>query len=415
MTGYLGEQVEIVCDRFNEAQEDYEVVCTGRGGYAEAMQSAIAAYRAGEQPAIVQVTANDTLTLMLSDAFYPAHQLLADHGYDVEAMGFFDAVVENFASSQGDLYGMPFNISTPVMYYNTAMFRDAGIETPPETWQQFEDAMRALQASGVECPYAESPHAWVHLTQLHAMHNAPVATNNNGFDGLDTRYALETLQSKHLSLLKRMYDEGLMHIYGPLMGQSAGISAREAFASGRCAVNTSSIAGHATVTSLADDDLEWAVAFMPVHDDYERHNSYVGGGALWAFNGHSEDVYAGAAAFLDFLASTESQRHWATVTGYMPLTSGAYEALVDENFYAQPNYAGREVAIESINFGDGPTPLSRGIRVGNMSQMQAIWKEEMDRILVDEQDVEAGVLSMIRRGNLLLEQFEQLHSGAELP
>ena len=415
LTGYLGEQVVSVCDRFNAAQDDYEIVCVGRGGYAEAMQSSIAAYRAGEQPALVQATGNDTLTLMLSGAFYPVSQLMADHGYSVAEANFIDAVAQNFATGDGELYGLPFNVSTPVMYYNVDLFRDAGIEAPPETWQEFEAAMRALRDSGVDCPYAESPHAWVHLTQLHAMHNAPIATNANGFDGLDTRYDFEELQTTHLQLLKSMYDEGLMHVYGPLMGQSSGISAREAFASGRCAVNTSSIAGHATVHSLAAEDLDWAVAMLPVHEGYDRHNSYVGGAALWVFDGHSDEVYAGVAEFLDFVSSVESQRHWAEVTGYMPLTTDAYDALLAEDFYAQPQFAGREVAIESAQVGDGPTPLSRGVRVGNLTQMQAIWKEELDRILVGEQDVETGVAAMTRRGNDLLEQFEQLYAGVELP
>lgn len=415
LTGYLGEQVSLICDRFNEAQNDYEVVCEGKGGYAEATQAAIAAYRAGQQPTILQAAGSDTLTLMLSGAFHPVHQLMEDHGKDREWANFIDGVVENFGSSEGDLYGLPFNVSTPVMYYNVAMFREAGIEAPPETWQQFQSDMRALRASGVDCPYAESPHAWVHLTQLHAMHNEPVASPENGFGGLDARYDFEELQLQHLELLKSMYEEGLMHVYGPLMGQSSGVSAREAFASGSCAVNTSSIAGHATVHSLADDDLEWAVAKVPVHEGYQRHNSFVDGAALWVFEGHSDDAYDAAVAFLEYLTSSETQRFWASVTGYMPLTVDAYDALQSEGFYERPEYVGREVAIESASIGDGPTPLSRGVRLGNLTQMQAVWKEETDRILVGEQDVQAGVSAMIRRGNALLEDFQQLHAGAQLP
>ena len=412
LTGYLGDQVEIVCDRFNESQSDFEITCVGKGGYAAAVQSAIAAYRAGRQPTIVQASGSDTLTLMLSGAFYPVYRLMTDHGHDLEAVSFINGVVENFGSGKGYLYGMPFNVSTPVMYYNVSMFQKAGIERPPETWEQFEKDMQTLRSSGVDCPYAESPHAWTHLAQLHAMHNSPVATKNNGFEGLDARYDFQALQIEHIELLKRMHDKKLMHIYGPLMGKSSGISAREAFASGRCAVSTSSIAGHATVYSLADPTLDWAVAKMPVHENYRRHNSYVDGAALWVFKGRPDEEYDAAAAFLKYLTSTDAQKFWASVTGYMPLTLDAYESLKADGFYTKPEYAGRDVAIESVGISNLPT---RGVRLGNFNQMQSIWKEELDRVITGRKDVRTGVSDMIRRGNVLLEDFEQTYKGATLP
>ena len=416
LTGYLGEQVQSVCDRFNASQDEYEVVCVGRGGYEEALQSAIAAYRAGEQPAMVQVADAGNLTMMLSGAIYPVHELMADQGIAVDWDAFIDPVLMNFASSQGDLYSFPFNISTAVLYYNVEQFEAAGLDGPPETWTEFVEAMRALQASGVDCPYADSPHAWTHLTQLNAVHNEPVATHDNGFAGLDARYVYDQgVQARHVQMLKDMYDEGLLHIYGPLMGTSTGISAREAFASGRCAVNTSSIAGHATVNRLVDGQFDWSVAMMPVHDGYERHNTFAGGAALWVFDGHDDAVYAGTARFLEFLASADSQRHWSTVTGYIPLTTDAFDSLVAEGFYREPEFAGRDVAIASLQAGGGTTPNTRGVRLGYVTQAQAIWREEIDRILVDQNDVETGLANAVRRSNDLLEQFQTLHEGTEVP
>ena len=416
LTGYLGEQVQGVCDRFNEAQDDYEMVCIAKGGYGEALQASIAAYRAGQQPAMVQVSDAANLTMMLSGAIYPVHELMRDYGVPIDWGAFIDPVILNFASSTGDLYSFPFNVSTPVMYYNVEIFNEAGIAEPPDTWGEFVEAMRAIRASGVDCPYAESPHAWVHLTQLNAIHNDPVATSDNGFTGLDARYVYDQgVQAAHLQLLKDMYDEGLMHIYGPLMGRSAGISAREAFASGQCAVNTSSVAGHATVHRLVDGAFDWDVALLPVHDGYERHNSYAGGAALWVFDGHADEVYAGVAQFLEFLTSVDSQRHWSMVTGYMPLTDVAFQTLVSEDLYEDPEYRGRDVAIDSLLVGDGPTAYSRGVRLGNLTQAQSIWREELDRILVGEKDVETGLADAVQRSNALLEQFGALHEGSDLP
>lgn len=416
LTGYLGEQVQGVCDRFNASQNEYELVCVGRGGYEEALQGAIAAYRADEQPALVQVADAGNLTMMLSGAVYPVYQLMDDQGIEVDWSEFIQPILLNFASSEGDLYSFPFNVSTAVLYYNIGLFEQAGIERAPETWGEFLEAMRALRSSGVECPYADSPHAWTHLTQLNAIHNEPVATLENGFAGLGARYVYdEGVHLRHIQLLKDMYDEGLLHIYGPLMGRSTGISAREAFASGTCAVNTSSIAGHATVNSLVNGEFDWDVAMMPVHDGYERHNAYAGGAALWVFNGHSDEVYAGVARFLEFLASDESQEHWSSVTGYIPLTDGAFEALAADGFYDQPEFQGRDVAVASLRVGDGTMPYTRGVRLGYMTQAQQIWREEVDRILVGQKDVASGMADAVRRSNELLDQFNTLHEGADLP
>ena len=416
LTGYLGEQVQGVCDRFNASQDEYELVCVGRGGYEEALQSAIAAYRAGEHPAMVQVADAGNLTMMLSGAIYPVYELMVDQGIAIDWDAFIDPVLMNFASSEGDLYSFPFNISTAVLYYNAEQFEAAGLDGPPETWTEFVEAMRALSASGVDCPYADSPHAWTHLTQLNAVHDEPVASHDNGFAGLEARYVYDQgVHARHVQLLKDMYDEGLLHIYGPLMGTSTGISAREAFASGRCAVNTSSIAGHATVSQLVDGQFEWGVAMMPVHEGYERHNTFAGGAALWVLDGHSDEVYAGTARFLEFLASEESQHHWSAVTGYMPLTIDAFDALVAQGFYEEPAFEGRDVAIASLQAGGSTTPYTRGVRLGYVTQAQAIWREEIDRILVDQNDVETGLANAVRRSNALLDQFETLHEGTPLP
>jgi sn-glycerol 3-phosphate transport system substrate-binding protein len=84
LTGDLEQRVQDTCKRFNDSQADYEITCVGQGGYPNAVQNAIAAYRAQKQPTVVQVFDAGTLDLMLSGAYVPARKLMADNGYDIK-------------------------------------------------------------------------------------------------------------------------------------------------------------------------------------------------------------------------------------------------------------------------------------------------------------------------------------------
>jgi sn-glycerol 3-phosphate transport system substrate-binding protein len=77
--GQLGEKLNEIAANFNAANEDYRVLPVYKGDYTETMTAAIAAFRAGEPPHVVQVFEVDTATMMAAaGAIYPVHQLMAD-------------------------------------------------------------------------------------------------------------------------------------------------------------------------------------------------------------------------------------------------------------------------------------------------------------------------------------------------
>ena len=190
---------------------------------------------------------------MLSGAIYPAHELMADAGYDVDWSDYIGSIMNYYASSDGKLYSFPFNSSTPVMYYNIDMYKQAGIEGPAETWEQFEANLRTLKAAGIACPIAFSTYLWVHLEQYSYMHGEPIATQNNGFDGLDAELVFNrTSYVKHVERLKRWYDDKL----GSYAKELFGVGTRESFATGKCGHYFGSIASHGTVLKSAKMHVE---------------------------------------------------------------------------------------------------------------------------------------------------------------
>jgi sn-glycerol 3-phosphate transport system substrate-binding protein len=105
-----------------------------KGTYAETLTAGIAAFRAGEQPAILQVFEVGTGTMMAAaGAVYPVYQLMADQGEPFDPNGFLPSVVGYYTDPEGNMLSMPFNSSTPILYYNRNVFEAAGLDpnTPP--------------------------------------------------------------------------------------------------------------------------------------------------------------------------------------------------------------------------------------------------------------------------------------------
>lgn len=411
LSGQLGEVIQRTCSRFNESQDEFEIVCVGQDGYDNAVQNTIAAFRADKHPTIVQAYDAGTADLMLSGEFYPVQEMMADYDIEIDWDNYFPGIANYYASSEGELFSMPFNSSTPVLYYNQDHLDAAGIDGPPKTWEEFEAQLRTLKENGQECPYAYEPSTWVDLEQFSMVHNIPVATNNNGFDGLDTELVYnETLHVDHMQDIQRWLDEDL----AKLRTGDGGLDDDGSFTAGECTFATDSIAGHQGNTNIIGDKFDWTVAMLPVYEGYERHNTVVGGASLWVLSGKSDEVYRGAAAYLSFLATPESEEFWASNTGYIPVTKTGYDALVEKGFYEDAPYAGREVAIESLTY-TKPTDLTRGIRLGGFIQIRSEWTSEIESALAGDKTMKEAVDAAAQRGNAILDRFAQTYEGKQLP
>lgn len=409
--GYLGEVVQKTCDRFNAAQDSYEIKCVGQEGYANAVQNTIAAFRAKKHPTLVQAYDAGTADLMMSGEFYPVQKMMADFNIDIDWDDYFPGIADYYAASTGELFSMPFNSSTPVLYYNTDDFAAAGVAAP-QTWEQFEAALRALKAANPEkCAYGYAPSTWIDLEQFSMAHNVPVASNNNGYDGLDSEYLYNTTQHvKHMENLLKWYKEGLSEI----RTSQGGLNARDSFAQNQCSIYFGSIASHATVHKAAVEGMNWDVTMLPVYEGFERHNTVVGGASLWVLSGKSDDEYRGAAAYLKFLATPESEEFWSTNTGYIPVTRTGYDALVAKGFYDNAPFKGREVALTSLTFTD-PGALTRGIRLGGFIQARKEWKAEVEAAFAGQKSMQQALDTAVERSNKVLTRFARTYKGKKLP
>ena len=399
MGGRLGELVEEIAANFNATQSDYVVVPSFRGTYAETMNGAIAAFRAGEQPHIVQVFEVGTGTMMAAEgAVYPVYKLMEDAGVDFDLSAYLPAVVSYYTDTNGNLLSLPFNSSTPVLWYNATALEAAGIEVPT-TWDEVEEAARALKANGMEKPFSFGWQSWTQIENFSAWHNMEMGTKGNGFGGLDTEFVFNNdAVVNHIERIARMGDEGLF-AYGGRQGAS-----QDMFKNGETGlwINSSAYYGgfKSTIT-----DFEFGQTMLPLETSIadSAQNSIIGGATLWVLAGHEQPEYTCVAEFFQFLSQPEQQAFWHQATGYVPITTAAYELSKEQGFYETDPMT--DVAIQQLSL-NAPTPASKGIRFGNFVQVRDIINEELEAVWSGQKEPRAALDDAVARGNAELRRFE---------
>jgi len=351
MKGARGKVVDNMIKVFNDSQSDYVVVGTYKGNYDETVNAGVAAYRARKQPHLLQSFEVGTQTMMLSGAIYPVYKLMKDEGYNINWKGYLQPVLSYYMNANGDLMSMPFNSSTPVMYYNVDLFKKAGIpmldKTTPVTWDELGKITAKLVKSGVPGGMVTGWQSWTQVENYSAIHNIAFASKANGYEGLDCELLINNpTVVKHVAMLKKWMKDGRF-FYG---GQK--------FA-----------------------------------------------GPKAEFLAQNAGVY-GIAAFMKHLGRQDMQIYWHKNTGYFPITLAAYEQLKKDGYYKEQPY--QEVGIKQLTRKE-PTKVSRGLRLGYFIQIRNIINEELELVWNDTKTPQEAMDNAVKRSNQQLREFEKIY------
>jgi sn-glycerol 3-phosphate transport system substrate-binding protein len=404
----LGGQLEQIVADFNASQPRYRVVPSFRGGYAETMVAAIAAFRANAAPHLVQMFEVGTGTMMAAGrAVKPTYELLAESGVEIDFGDYLPPVRGYYQAADGRQMSLPFNSSTAVMFWNKDHFRRAGLDpnTPPQTWQEVEQAARKLKAAGLACPLTTAWPAWVQVEQMSALHDVPIATLGNGFGGLGAELRVNNpLMVRHMNNLIAWQREGLFK-YG---GRDAAADAL--FPNGECSIYMGSSGVRSRI--IREGRFEWGTAMLPYYSDVAGapRNSIIGGASFWALNrgpqgGRNAEEWKGVAEFFRYLSQPEVDAKWHMETGYVPVRRASY-AIAEREGYYQKN-PGAEIPIEQLLRGGETTENTRGIRLGGYVEIRNIIQEEMEKAFQGQQDGQQAMDAVVRRGNQVLRNFER--------
>lgn len=404
MGGELGKKLDEIVANYNKSQDKYQVVASYKGSYAETMTAAIAAFRAKQQPDIVQVFEVGTGTMMAAKgAVYPVYQLMKDAGAQFDPKAYLPAVVGYYTDTQGNMLSMPFNSSTPILYYNKNVFKKAGLDpnTPPKTWEDVESFSKKIMSSGAaKCGFTTGWISWVQLENFSAWHNLPIGTNENGFGGVDSKLSFNgPTQIKHWENLKKWQTEGLFQYGGP----EGGNDAPPKFYSQECAMYMNSSSSRAGVVNNAKD-FEVGYGMLPYYADVKGapQNTIIGGATLWVLKGHDAEEYKGVADFFRYLSTPEVQADWHQFSGYLPITQAAYELGKKQGYYEKN--PGTDVGIKEITL-NPPTPNSKGLRFGNYVQIRKVIDEEFQALLGGKKSAKEALDAVVERGDKLIAEF----------
>ncbi|HSC64485.1 MAG TPA: sn-glycerol-3-phosphate ABC transporter substrate-binding protein UgpB [Caldimonas sp.] len=400
MGGALGEWVNDLAKGFNESQKQYKVTPTFKGSYPETLTAGIAAFRAGNQPDILQVFEVGTATMMASKgAIVPVGKVMKDSGLKFDPAAYVPAVAGYYTAPNGQMLSMPFNSSTTIFYYNKDAFKAAGLDPnkPPVTWAEVALAAAKLKAAGQKCPFTTSWISWTQLESFSAWHNVEFATKGNGMNGSDAKLTFNTpLHVRHIQDLENMAKQGLFVYKG--RDNKADVT----FPSGECAMITASAGLLGAIKKNAKFD--FGVAPLPYYQDVAGapQNTVIGGASLWVMAGKPADHYKGVASFFNYLSSPEVQSASHKRTGYLPITTAAFKLTEQSGFYKEN--PGADVAVNQMI--RKTTDKSRGIRLGNFLQIRTIIDEELEQVWAGKKSSKDALDEAVKRGNEQLERFQ---------
>ncbi|MDF1485911.1 sn-glycerol-3-phosphate ABC transporter substrate-binding protein UgpB [Ramlibacter sp. H39-3-26] len=405
MAAVNGEWVNDLARQFNESQKEYKIVPTFKGAYDESMTAAIAAFRAGNAPHILQVFEVGTATMMASkSAIIPVGKVMQDAGKKFDPAAYVPAVAGYYTAPNGQMLSFPFNSSTTIFYFNKDAFKAAGLPTDkaPATWPEVVSAAAKLKASGHKCPFTTAWQGWTQLESFSAWHNVEFATKANGLQGMDARLKVDSpLHLRHIENLANMAKQGLFVYKG------RGSVPEASFVSGECAMINTSSGFYGNVAKNAK--FAYGLAPLPYYPDVAGapQNTVIGGASLWVMSGKKPAEYKGVAEFFSFISRPEVQSASHKRTGYLPVTTAAYKLTEESGFYKE--YPGTDVAVTQMI--RKVTDKSRGIRLGNYLQIRAIEDEELEQVWNGKKTAKEALDAIVQRGNEQLERFQKANKG----
>ncbi|MGQ3328819.1 methyl-accepting chemotaxis protein [Halorubrum sp. FL23] len=396
-------------DEFEAATEDVSVRPSSKGSYRGVFDATLAAADRGDPPAIAHLYEIGTKRALDSGAFAPVEDLLADVSRgrggvadEIAAEASLDPddlldPVANYYRTDGRLHSLPFNASTPVLYYDRDAFERAGLnpDDPPSTFAEVRHcAERLVDRGGAEAGITFANYSWF-VEQWFAEAGQPLVDAENGRAGTPTEAYFDAEAGERVyEWIADMAADGLY--LDP--GIEARGRAREAFHEGRAGMLIGSTSAMVGVREGASFPV--GTGYFPVAD--ERHGVVVGGGSLWIADRASTEQQRAAAAFLGWLAAPEQQARWHRETGYFPVHEGAVDRLARDGWFdGNPGY---RTAMDQLLDAEA-SPATSGARMGPFDTV---------RTLVAEASVEAREHGVGEALDRLTESAElQLRSYAE--
>jgi len=400
MSGITEDKIETQVERFNELHDNIEVSVEYQGGYRDVLDATQAAYRAGNPPHVIQSFEISTRQLIDMGIFVPLQRTLEDVDWDV----FLDPVTDYY-NVEGELYSMPYNSSNPILYINEDIFEEAGLDpdNPPETFQEVtEYSQQIIESGAAEYGWVMPLHSWF-FEQWMANMGQDLANNENARIDRATSLHLDSEAAIDIfTWWNNEYQQG--NFVNP--GVEAWQESRSIFAAQRAAMAIDSTAAIAPKLAAAEEEgFQVSTGYLPIHEDYERHGTIIGGGSLWVLDGHAQEEIEAAAELVMYLSDAAQQAEWHKVTGYFPVHEDAVTMLEEEGWYEEnPNH---RTALNQL-LDTKQVTATQGALLGPFPRIRTQVTDAMQYVFGDEKTVEEALLDAMTESETILEDYRRI-------
>ena len=395
MGGVNGEALDTLVKQFNEENEyGITVDAQYQGEYDDSLNKLKSAQIGNMGADLVQVYEIGTRFMIDSGWIVPMQEMIDGDGYDLSPIA---PNLAAYYTIDNELYSMPFNSSTPILYYNKDMFEKAGITEVPDSLEGIgEIGQQLLDNGGAGEAMSMGIYGWF-FEQLISKQGLEYANNGNGRKEAATAVAFdENGAAKNiLTVWKDLNDKGFAPIVGK--GGDAGLAD---FSAGKSAITLGSTASLKQILQDVNGKFEVGTAYFPKVSSSDEGGVSIGGASLWALDNQDPKKLRATWEFIKFLISPESQAYWNAQTGYFPVTVAAQEEeTFKQNVAEYPQF---QTAIDQLH---DSAPEYAGALLSVFPEARAIVESEIESLLNGNEDVDAAVKNMTESINGAIEEY----------
>ena len=400
------ETLKRMIDRFNASQDEVKVTAVYQGSPEDLMTKLMASTGSGRVPAIAEMMETYVQRLIDSGFVAPVQDFMDREDYEFSDLD--ERAVQSY-TVEGKLWGVPFCVDIPLLYYNKVVFREVGLdpERPPQTLEELRqysqkilkrDASGNVERSGISLAIT----LWTE--QVFAQQGDLLLDMNNGHDGRVTKVLFDDDTGRRFfQWWHDMVEEGLAFNVGR---NPSGADNYLAVASGRAAMTFGYAGALRSVVSALEkgvEGVEIGVGPMPGFADGTGSTLLLPHG-LWIMNQRPQEEQEAAWKFIKWFMEPEQQAEWFAGSGQLPVSRSSVELPTAREVLAQ--YPLFETALEQY-MGVPANPASLGAILGPFPEVRQAIEDGVEEMLVGGKDPIEALDDAAARANQAIEKYNE--------
>ena len=399
MGGVNGQAIDALVKKFNDENKyGIKVESQYQGEYDDSLNKLKSAQIGNMGADLVQVYEVGTRFMIESGWTVPMQEMIDADKYDVSQI---EPNLSAYYTIDDKLYSMPFNSSTPIMYYNKDMFDKAGITDVPDSLEGIDKIGEQLMSKGGASEVMSlGIYGWF-FEELIGKQGLNYANNGNGRDKTATAVEFDKngAAKNILTEWQKLNKDG----YAPIVGKGGDAGLAD-FSAGKSAITLGSTASLKQILQDVNGKFNVGTAYFPKVKESDKGGVSIGGASLWALDNKDPKKLRATWEFVKFLISPESQAYWNAQTGYFPVTTAAHdEQVFKDNIAKYPQF---QTAIDQLH---DSAPEYAGALLSVFPEARAIVETEVENMLNGKESAEDAVSKMASDMNKSIEDYNLLN------